>query len=88
MLINAFKKIECINLVSNQKWEIFRKVKELKELCGDVRKYVAQLIPQIDTEIAEKGHFWMEPNSLNQLTKYVNANKLTGVLNPSLLGIL
>jgi len=22
--------------------------------------YVAQAIPQIDTEIAEKGHFWME----------------------------
>ena len=22
--------------------------------------YAAQVIPQIDTEIAEKGHFWME----------------------------
>jgi hypothetical protein len=22
--------------------------------------YVAQVIPQIDAEIAEKGHFWME----------------------------
>ena len=22
--------------------------------------YAAQLIPQIDAEIAEKGHFWME----------------------------
>ena len=27
---------------------------------GDVHWYVAQAIPQIDAEIAEKGHFWME----------------------------
>jgi hypothetical protein len=25
--------------------------------------YAAQGIPQIDTEIAEKGHFWMETSS-------------------------
>ena len=25
-------------------------------------KYAAQVIPQIDAEIAEKGHFWMETN--------------------------
>jgi hypothetical protein len=24
--------------------------------------YAAQTIPQIDSEIAEKGHFWMETN--------------------------
>ncbi len=48
------------------------KVKELKGLRGDVRRYVAQAIPQINprgigfafhgagAEIAKKGHFWME----------------------------
>jgi hypothetical protein len=29
--------------------------------CAEAYKlYVAQAIPKIDTEIAEKGHFWME----------------------------
>jgi len=37
-----------------------RKVKEIKGLRGDVLEYVAQGIPQIDAEIAEKGHLWME----------------------------
>ena len=31
--------------------------------------YAAQVIPQIDAEIAEKGHFWMETNS-NHDQKY------------------
>ena len=44
------------------KWTIFRKVKENKGLRGDVREYVAQGAPQFDTEIAEKGHLWMETN--------------------------
>jgi hypothetical protein len=26
-------------------------------------QYVAQVIPQIDAEIAEKSHFWMEANA-------------------------
>ncbi len=30
---------------------------------GGVPRYVAQATPQFDTEIAEKGHLWME-NSL------------------------
>ncbi len=38
---------------------IFRKVKEIKELRADVRRYVAQAILKIDAEIAEKGHLWM-----------------------------
>jgi hypothetical protein len=29
-------------------------------LRGDVLWYVAQGTPQFDTEIAKKGHFWME----------------------------
>jgi hypothetical protein len=36
----------------------FRKVKEIKGLRGGVLKYGAQEIPQIDKEIAEKGHLW------------------------------
>ncbi|NVM22719.1 MAG: hypothetical protein HWN68_13180 [Desulfobacterales bacterium] len=35
---------------------------QIKGLRGDVRRYVAQAIPQIDAEIAEKGHLWMETN--------------------------
>jgi hypothetical protein len=38
----------------------FRKVKKIKGLRGGVLKYAAQEIPQIDAEIAEKGHLWME----------------------------
>jgi hypothetical protein len=30
------------------------------ELRGGVLLYAAQAIPPIDTEIAEKGHFWKE----------------------------
>jgi len=42
------------------KCAIFCKVKEIKELRGDVRRYVAQAIPLIDAEIAKKGHLGME----------------------------
>ena len=44
----------------NQKRAIFRKIKEIKELRGDVRWYFVQEIPQIDKEIAEKGRFRTE----------------------------
>jgi hypothetical protein len=33
---------------------------QIKGLRGGVPRYVAQAIPQIDAEIAEKGHLWME----------------------------
>ena len=53
-----------------QKWTIFRKVKKIKGLrlrlensrVEAYKWYVAQAIPQIDAEIAEKGHLWMETN--------------------------
>jgi hypothetical protein len=32
-------------------------------LRGGIRLYVAQVIPPIDAEIAEKGHLWTETNS-------------------------
>ena len=54
-----------------QKWGIFRKVKKIKELCGGVRRYAAQLIPKIDTEIVEKGHFWVETN-YETVSRYSN----------------
>jgi hypothetical protein len=46
----------------SQKRVIFRKNKKIKELRGDVLKYVKPEIPQIDTEIAEKGRFRTETN--------------------------
>ena len=36
------------------------RVSQIKELRGDVPRYVAQAIPQIDKEIAEKGRFRTE----------------------------
>ena len=39
---------------------MLRKVKEIEGLRGDVLKYVAQEIPQIDAGIPQKGHLWME----------------------------
>ncbi len=45
-----------------RKLTILRKVKEIKELGGDVLEYVAQAIPQIDAEITKKGRFRMETN--------------------------
>jgi len=43
-----------------QKYAIFCKFKEIKELRGGVLVYAAQTIPPIDAEIAEKGHLWTE----------------------------
>jgi len=40
-----------------QKLAIFRKVKEIAEAYNWC---AAQVIPQINAEIAEKGNFWME----------------------------
>ena len=37
--------------------------------------YAAQTIPQIDAEIAEKGHFWMETN---EIRRQVNDQKNQG----------
>jgi hypothetical protein len=43
-----------------QKCNFLSKVKEIKGLRGGVLGYAAQVIPQIDAEIGQKGHFWME----------------------------
>ncbi|MDH3356946.1 MAG: hypothetical protein OEM06_05760, partial [Desulfobacteraceae bacterium] len=37
-------------------------IKEIKVLHGGVLLYAAQAIPQIDAEIGQKGHLWMETN--------------------------
>jgi len=49
----------------------FCKVKEIKGLCGTARKCGAEEIPQIDTEIAEKGYLWMETSVLSQNYFYI-----------------
>ncbi|MEE4605251.1 MAG: hypothetical protein V2J65_28490, partial [Desulfobacteraceae bacterium] len=38
------------------------KVKEIKRLCGGVVYYAAQASAQIDAEIGQKDHLWMETN--------------------------
>lgn len=40
----------------------FRKVKKIKELRGDVLKYIAQAIQKIDAEIVKNDHLGMETN--------------------------
>jgi hypothetical protein len=36
------------------------KVKEIKRLCGGVVYYAAQASAQIDAEIGQKDHLWVE----------------------------
>jgi len=38
------------------------KVKETKLLRGGILGYAAQAIAQVDAEIGQKGHLWMETN--------------------------
>ena len=45
-----------------QKRMILSKFKKIKGLRGDVLKYIAQVILQVDAEIVKKGRFWMETN--------------------------
>jgi hypothetical protein len=61
----------------NQKRAIFRKIKEIKELRGDVPWYVAQEIPLIDTEIAEKSRFRTETNYGRNFYKRLDCVKLS-----------
>jgi len=42
----------------------------LQRCQGLAVNYAAQAIPQIDAEIAEKGHFWMETKYGNQSLSY------------------
>ena len=49
--------------VSNSEMRIFRQGQgnqETTRLRGDVACHVAQVIPQIDAEIGEIDHLWME----------------------------
>jgi hypothetical protein len=45
------------------------KVKEIKRLCGGVVYYAAQASAQIDAEIGQKDHLWMETNYCIRYTK-------------------
>ena len=49
------------------KLEIFRKVKEIKHLCGGVVLYAAQSNASIDAEIAGKGGFRTETKIASNL---------------------
>jgi len=40
--------------------QFFARSRRSRDCAETYKSYVAQEIPQIDTEIAEKGHFWME----------------------------
>jgi hypothetical protein len=45
-----------------QKCGFLPKVKAIKRLCGGVVYYAAQANAQIDAEIGQKDHLWMETN--------------------------
>jgi hypothetical protein len=47
--------------------QFFAKSRKSKDCAEAYRSYAAQTIPQIDAEIAEKGHFWMETSLLELL---------------------
>jgi len=40
--------------------QFFARSRRSRDCAETYKWYVAQEIPQIDAEIAEKGHFWME----------------------------
>jgi len=46
--------------ISNEKF--FARSRKSRDYAETYIQYVAQGIPKIDAEIAEKGHFWMETN--------------------------
>jgi hypothetical protein len=50
-------------------------------LRGGVHWYVAQAIPQIDAEIAQKDHFWMETS---YHVRHGNANAMSMVSEVSI----
>ena len=52
---------------------------QIKGLRGDVHWYVAQAILQIDAEIAEKGHFWMETNETRRISMKEGLTFVMGV---------
>src|SRR6056297_373055 len=60
-----------------RKPEIFRKVKEIKDLSGGVVLYAAQSNAQIDAEIAEKGRFRTKTKS--RCAMMIKAKDLTAV---------
>ncbi|MGD9139490.1 MAG: hypothetical protein PVH42_22190, partial [Desulfobacterales bacterium] len=50
-----------------QKCGFLPKVKEIKRLCGGVVYYAAQVSAQIDAEIGQKDHLWMETSEPNKI---------------------
>jgi hypothetical protein len=51
---------------SDRKRAIFRRGKEIKDLCGGVVLYAAQIRPQIDAAMAEKGRFRMKTSEQSE----------------------
>ena len=46
--------------VQFRNWQFFARSRKSRNCTEAYKSYVAQAIPQIDAEIKEKGHFWME----------------------------
>ena len=44
----------------------FARSRKSRDCAETYLEYVAQEIPQIEAEIAEKGHFWMESDCINR----------------------
>jgi len=57
---NLLRPVSGLGLTTAERVPSFRKVKEIKGLHEGILKCAAQEIPQIDAEIAEKGHLWIE----------------------------
>ena len=55
--INDFWTLASFQIRNEQ---FFARSKKSRNYAEAYRSYAAQVIPQINAEIAEKGHFWME----------------------------
>ena len=53
--------------------QFFARSRKSRNYAEAYKWYAAQAIPQIDAEIAEKGHFWMETNAGSDFHKSLKA---------------
>ncbi len=58
-LFRRIAELDSIN-AARKGWGPWTVPSQIKELRGDVACHVAQATPQIDAEIGEIDHFWME----------------------------
>ena len=56
--------------------QFFARSRKSRDCAEAYIMYVAQAIPQIDAEIAEKGHFWVETSSFSLLEVLIGLDNI------------